>query len=113
MGESVIKSVRPVGSTRLNAPGDTEENIVSKISKVLSSPLPPPPLDIEGSRQVLNNGSFMSNKLPGEVGVNVNRGTLEVEDGIVLNPFVKLRGDCPCVNDANVDANVSRIGEVF
>ena len=111
MGESVMKSVKPVGSTRLNAPGDMEENMVSKISNVPSSP--PPPLDNELSRQVLNKGSFMSNKLLVELGVNVANGALEIEDGIVLNPFVKLRGDCPCVNDANVDANVSRTGEVF
>lgn len=111
MGESMMKSVKPVVSTRLNAPGDMEENIVSKISKLLSSP--PKPVDIELSRQVLNNGSFKSNKVLFEVGVNVVNGAVEVEDGIVLNPFVKLRGDCPCVNDANVDANVSRIGEVF
>lgn len=111
MGESVIKSVKPVGSTRLNAPGVMEENMLSKISKVPSSP--PPPLDIEVSRQVLNNGSLMSNKLPGEVGVNVDKGALKVEDDIVLNPFVRLRGDCPCVNDANVDANVSRTGDAL
>jgi len=111
MGESVMKSVKPVVSTRLNAPGDMEENMVSKISKALS--LPPPPLDNELSRQVLNNGSLMSNKLPVEVGVNVVNEALEVEDGIVLNPFVKLRGDCVCVNDSNVDANVSKTGDVF
>jgi len=37
-GESVMKSVRPVESTRLNAPGDMEENMVSKMSKPPSSP---------------------------------------------------------------------------
>ena len=55
----MIKSVRPVVSTRLNAPGDMDENMVSKISKLPSSPL----LDIELSRQELNSGSFMSNRL--------------------------------------------------
>src|SRR5436190_24000837 len=111
MGESVMKSVKPVGSTRLNAPGDMEENMVSKISKLLSSPKPPL-LDNELSRQVLNNGSFRSNTLPVELGMNADRGALEVVDGIVLNPFDKL-GDCLCVSEANVAANVSKTGDVF
>ena len=55
----------------------------------------------------------MSNKFQVEVGVNVDNGALEAEDDRALNPFVKLRGDCPWVSDANVDANVSRTGEVF
>ena|SRR5947207_11427499 len=111
MGESVMKSVKPVGSTILNAPGDIEENMVSKISKLLSSP--PPLLDNELSRQVLNNGSFKSNKLAVELGVNADRGALEVDDGMALNPFDKFGGDCSCASDANVAANVSKTGDVF
>jgi len=112
MEESAMKSVKPVGSTRLNAPGDMEENMVSKISKLLSSPKPPL-LDNELSRQVLNNGSFKSNKLADELGVNADRGALEVDDGMALNPFDKFGGDCSCASDANVAANVSKTGDVF
>jgi len=88
-GESVIKSVRPVESTRLKAPGDMEENMVSKMSKPGSSP---PLLEMELSRHVLNNGSFMSNRFPPElsnefppeVGVKDDIGAVEVDDGMVL-----------------------------
>src|SRR5947207_14263580 len=100
MGESVMKSVKPVGSTILNAPGDIEENMVSKISKLLSSP--PPLLDNELSRQVLNNGSFESNKLAAESGVNADRGALEGDDRMALNQFEKRGGECYCASDANV-----------
>ena len=62
MGESPINSPRLVESTRLNAPGDMDENMVSKISKPLSLSD-----DIEFSRQALNNGSFMSKR---DMGVN-------------------------------------------
>lgn len=78
-----MKSVRPVGSTRLKAPGDMEENMVSKISKPLSSVA-----ERDASRHVLNRGSFMSNKLLLELGVNVFSGAVEAEDGTVeLKPF--------------------------
>jgi len=88
MGESVMKSVRPVVSTRLKAPGDMDENIVSKMSKLPSSPL----LDIELSRQVLNSGSLISNRLGYEVGVKEDRGALVVEEGMLplLKPLVRL-----------------------
>src|SRR5271154_5765952 len=105
MGVSAMKSVRPVESTRLNAPGDMEENIVSKISKPLVSS--PPLLDIELSRHELNNGSFMSNRvlvskrvfvsnmlLLEDWGVKADKGALEVDEGIVLNPLF----DCPVCN---------------
>jgi len=86
-GDSVMKSVRPVVSTRLNAPGDIEENMVSKISKLLSSP---PCEEIELSRHALNNGSFMSNKFV-ELGVKLESGALEVDEGMVaLNPFERV-----------------------
>ena len=82
-----MKSVRPVVSTRLNAPGDMDENIVSKMSKLPSSP----EVDIEVSRQVLNSGSFISNRLGYEVGVKDDRGAVVEEDGMVplLNPFTR------------------------
>lgn len=88
-GESVIKSVRPVESTRLKAPGDMEENMVSKMSKLGSSPLL---LEMELSRHVLNSGSFMSNRFPFalsnrfpvELGVKDDNGAVEVDDGMVL-----------------------------
>lgn len=84
-----MKSVRPVVSTRLNAPGDMDENIVSKMSKPASSP---PLLDIELSRQVLNSGSFISNRLGYETGVNEDSGTLVAEEGmeLLLKPLVRL-----------------------
>lgn len=78
--------------------------MVSKISKLLSSPL----LDIE-SRQALNDGSLKSKRLPVELGVNM----LGVdEERAVLKLLDKLSGVRPCVNDASVDAKVSKIGEV-
>jgi len=81
-----MKSVRPVVSTRLNAPGDMEENMVSKISKLSLSLL-----ERVLSRHVLKRGSFMSKRLPGlvvDVGEKVGNGTVEVDDGIVVvNPF--------------------------
>lgn len=85
-----MKSVKPVVSTRLNAPGDIEENMVSKISKLSLSLV-----EMELSRHVLNRGSFMSNKLPPvDVGEKVVNGAVEVDDGIVvLNPFDKFCGD--------------------
>jgi len=58
-----MNSVRPVMSTRLNAPGDIDdmdENMVSKISKPLSST---PLLDIELSRHEEKRGSFRSYRL--------------------------------------------------
>jgi len=82
-----MKSVRPVESTRLNAPGDMEENIVSKMSKLLSSG---PLLEMELSRHVLKSGSFMSNTFAFDVGVKVERGAVDVEDMLVLNPFERL-----------------------
>lgn len=87
IGESVIKSVRPLESTKLNAPGDIDENIVSKISNesFLSE-------DIELSRHEVKSGSFMSKRLPlFEPGVKLESGAVEVED-IPLNPFI-LVGD--------------------
>ena len=78
-----MKSVRPVVSTRLKAPGDMDENIVSKMSKPESS-------EMGVSRHVLNNGSFMSNILLFEFGVNVCRGAVEVDEGTVeLNPLFR------------------------
>ena len=81
-----MKSVRPVVSTRLNAPGDMEENMVSKISKLSLSVV-----ERVLSRHVLKRGSFMSKRLPGlavDVGEKVGNGTVEVDDGIVVvNPF--------------------------
>jgi len=55
-----MNSVTLVMSTRLNAPGDMDENMVSKISKPLSSP---PLLDIELSRHEEKSGSFRSYRL--------------------------------------------------
>ena len=82
-----MKSVRPVVSTRLKAPGDMDENMVSKMSKVSLLSVD----DIELSRQVVNSGSFMSNRFPLEVGVNEVSGAVEVDDGmVVLNPFDRL-----------------------
>jgi len=88
-GESVMKSVKPVVSTRLNAPGDMEENMVSKMSKLSLSVV-----DMELSRQVLKRGSFMSKRLDVEVGEKVVNGAVEVDDGMVkLNPFDRFCGD--------------------
>ena len=107
-GESVTKSVRPVVSTRLNAPGDMDENIVSKMSKFSFSFV-----ESEVSRQVLKRGSFLSNRLSIEVGEKVGSGTVEVDDGMVgVNPFERFWGDWFCVNVANVWAKESRMGDV-
>ena len=89
MGESVINCVKSLGSTRLKAPGDMEVNMVSKISKPLSSVL-----DIEASRHVLNRGSFMSKMFPVEWGVNADNGAVDVVEGtVVVKPLDRLRGD--------------------
>lgn len=107
-GESEMKSVRPVVSTRLNAPGDMEENIVSKMSKLSLSVA-----DIELSRHVLKRGSFMSKRLAVDVGEKVVNGAVEVDDGMVrLNPLDRFWGDWFCVNEASVCAKESRIGDV-
>lgn len=85
----MINSVRPVLSTRLNAPGDMDENMVSKMSKLSSMP-------VAGvSRQVLNSGSFISKRLV-EPGLNSDDGAVEAEDGILLllKPLDKGDGFC-------------------
>lgn len=94
-GESVIKSVRsrPVVSTRLKAPGDMEENMVSNMSKFSS----PPCVEIELSRHVLNSGSFISNRLlvcaVAGVGEKVDNGAVEVDEGIVVLNEPVMEGD--------------------
>jgi hypothetical protein len=88
-GEWVTKSVKPPESSMLNGVGDMEENMVSKMSKLLfSSPLV---LDTDFSRQLKMNGSLKSNRPPVvDEGVKEFNAEVEVEEGmVVLNPFVE------------------------
>ena len=84
-----MKLVRSMLSTKLNGPGETDENIVSKMSKLSSMCV------VDVSRQELNNGSFMSKRFV-EPGLNTDIGAVEAvgETVVVLNPFEKDDGFC-------------------